>query len=166
MGLQAINAGTLLRYASHVNKKCGYSNIWGFIDDTFRSTTQSGLEYILKNMDSLFPDGHHLYIIREPAYSEGYIPPSRLVLTPEKSELNVRMSGVRIAVEQLFGLVLNKWAYNGYKYVLRQQSTAVAAHYMVSVLLTNIPTCLEEGNEVSQSFGCTPPSLDDYLKLD
>ncbi|KAK9372040.1 uncharacterized protein V1513DRAFT_282647 [Lipomyces chichibuensis] len=76
------------------------------------------------------------------------------------------MSGVRIAVDQLCGLVPNKCAYNGYKYGLRQQSTAVAAHYMVSVLLTNIQTCLEGGNEVSQSFGYTPPSLDDYLKLE
>ncbi|KAK9311082.1 hypothetical protein V1522DRAFT_443777 [Lipomyces starkeyi] len=31
---------TLLRYASNVNKKCGYSNIWGFIDGTFRPTTR------------------------------------------------------------------------------------------------------------------------------
>ncbi|ODQ69170.1 hypothetical protein LIPSTDRAFT_30961 [Lipomyces starkeyi NRRL Y-11557] len=210
---------TLLRYASNVNKKCGYSNIWGFIDGTFYRPTEnqrlvssgykrahgfkyqavvtpdglitslfgpmegkigdwnmlkeSGLEDILKNINSLFPDGHHLYIYGDPAYSEGYgimgpfkLTPSHLVLTREESEFNVRMSGVRIAVEQLFGLVLNKWAYNGYKYGLRQQSTAVAAHYMVSVLLTNIQTCLEGGNEVSQSFHCIPPSLDDYLKLD
>ncbi|KAK9319977.1 hypothetical protein V1517DRAFT_330823 [Lipomyces orientalis] len=76
------------------------------------------------------------------------------------------MSGVRISVEQLFGLVLNNWAYNGYKYGLRQQATPVAAFYLVSVLLTNIKTCLEQRNEVSLSFGCTPPSLEDYLSLE
>ncbi|ODQ73357.1 hypothetical protein LIPSTDRAFT_71760 [Lipomyces starkeyi NRRL Y-11557] len=48
--------------------------------------------------------------------------PSHLVLTQEEAEYNVRTSGVRIAVEQLFGLVLNKWAYNGYQYGLRHSS--------------------------------------------
>ncbi|KAJ8100288.1 hypothetical protein POJ06DRAFT_267884 [Lipomyces tetrasporus] len=69
-------------------------------------------------------------------------------------------------VEQLFGLVLNKWAYNAYKYGLRQESTPVAAFYMVSVLFTNIHTCIAGGNEVSQSFGCAPPSLEEYLGQD
>ncbi|KAK9387652.1 hypothetical protein V1515DRAFT_599795 [Lipomyces mesembrius] len=35
------------------------------------------------------------------------------VLTPDEAEFNARMSRVRIAVEQVFGLVLNTWAYNG-----------------------------------------------------
>ncbi|KAK9384261.1 hypothetical protein V1515DRAFT_402459 [Lipomyces mesembrius] len=30
------------------------------------------------------------------------------------------------------------------------------SYYMVSVLLTNIQTCLEEANDVSQSFSCNP----------
>ncbi|KAK9318937.1 hypothetical protein V1517DRAFT_334176 [Lipomyces orientalis] len=42
--------------------------------------------------------------------------PAHLILTPDEVNFNARMSGVRIAVEQLFGLVLNKWAYNASKY--------------------------------------------------
>jgi hypothetical protein len=134
----------------------------GKIDDR-HMLKESRLEEILQEVNSL-PD---------PTCSEGYghmgpfkTMPSHLVLTPQKAEFNVRMSGACIAVEQLFGLVLNKTAYNAYKYGLRQQSTPVAAFYIVSVLLTNIQTRLEGGNEVSQSFGCTPPPLDNYLRLE
>ncbi|KAK9236705.1 hypothetical protein V1525DRAFT_433514 [Lipomyces kononenkoae] len=90
---------------------------------------------------------------------------SHSTLSPEDALFNVNMSGVRIAVEQLFGLVLNRWAFNGYKYGLRQMSTPVAGFYMVLVLLTNIQTCLEGTNEASLAFQCSRPSLDDYLSL-
>ncbi|KAK9368742.1 hypothetical protein V1509DRAFT_622668 [Lipomyces kononenkoae] len=85
------------------------------------------------------------FLYGDPAYTEGYgimgpfkTRPAHLNLTPDEADFNARMSGVRIAVEQLFGLVLNKLAYNAYKYGLRQQSTPVAAFYTVSVLFTNI----------------------------
>ena len=72
------------------------------------------------------------------------------------------MSRVYITIEQIFGLVLNLWAINGYKYSLKVGHTPVASLYMVSVLFTNIRTCLR-GNIVSQYFNCIPPSLEEYL---
>jgi nuclease HARBI1 len=73
------------------------------------------------------------------------------------------MSKVRITIEQCFGEVLKYWQFNSHKYNLKIGNSPVGGMYMVAVLLTNIQTCLR-GNQVSEYFDCTPPSLDVYLR--
>ncbi|KAK9427130.1 hypothetical protein V1505DRAFT_67535 [Lipomyces doorenjongii] len=79
---------------------------------------------------------------------------------------NIEMSGVRISVEQMFGLALQRWTFNGFKRALKLESSPVATFYMVSILLTNIKTCLDGCNEVPDAFGCDPLLLTDYLLVD
>ncbi|KAK9357185.1 hypothetical protein V1504DRAFT_465418 [Lipomyces starkeyi] len=66
----------------------------------------------------------------------------------------------------MFGLALQRWTFNGFKYALKLESSPVAAFYMVSILLTSIKTCLDGRNEVADAFGCDPPSLTDYLLVE
>lgn len=46
---------------------------------------------------------------------------------------------------------------------MRAGHSLVGALYLVAVLLVNIQICLN-GNQVSEWFQCTPPSLDEYLQ--
>ncbi|KAK9385171.1 hypothetical protein V1515DRAFT_292999 [Lipomyces mesembrius] len=69
----------------------------------------SGFEDILTKVNSMLPAGQHWWICDDAAYSEGYgitgkfkTTTSHLELAVEEAEFNARMSGVRIAVEQVF----------------------------------------------------------------
>ncbi|KAK9237121.1 hypothetical protein V1525DRAFT_405033 [Lipomyces kononenkoae] len=76
------------------------------------------------------------------------------------------MSRVKISVELIFGLTLQRWTSNGFKDPLKCESSRVAAFYIMSVWLTNIKTCLDGRNEVSDVFGSKPPCLADYLRVE
>jgi hypothetical protein len=46
---------------------------------------------------------------------------------------------------------------------MRIGATAVGPIYIVSVFLTNIITCLTHGNQVSDYFECSLPTIKQYL---
>src|SRR3954452_15328020 len=83
-------------------------------------------------------------------------------LTEEEKYHNQAMARLRIAVEHGFGKVLQLWENCGYTKGLRVGSQPVGTIYMVEVLLTNIPTCLN-GSQVSEAYDCIPPSIESYL---
>ncbi|ODQ71723.1 hypothetical protein LIPSTDRAFT_329802 [Lipomyces starkeyi NRRL Y-11557] len=133
----------------------------------------TGMEAKIRDVLQGLPEGHDgLFVYGDPAYAGGYgvMGPFKRhpgeQLTEAQSRFNVEMSRVRIWVEQIFGLALQRWASNGFKYSLRLESSPVPAFYMVAILLTNIKTCLDGGNVVPDAFGCDPPLLVDYLRID
>lgn len=83
-------------------------------------------------------------------------------LSPEQKRFNVQLSSERISVEQAFGAVTQLWRANSLAVNLKPLLQPVALHYEVSVLLTNICTCLR-GNSVSARYNIEPLSLEEYL---
>jgi surface polysaccharide O-acyltransferase-like enzyme len=132
---------------------------------------ESGIEEKLQAMFSRLQINDMLYIYGDPIYGSAYgvigsyrrtggVPVRPLSL--EQLASNRAMAKVRISVEQVFGLNVWMWAYNNFKYGMRAGHSPVGALYLVAVLLVNIQTCLR-GNQVSEWFQCTPPSLDEYF---
>lgn len=75
---------------------------------------------------------------------------------------NRAMSEVRIAVEMLFGNILNYFKFIDFKRQMKVNLSPVRKMYVVCALLENAQTCLY-GNQVSQMFGIDPPLLNDYF---
>jgi hypothetical protein len=82
------------------------------------------------------------------------------VLTPSEEEFNKGIAVVRAAVEDTFAIVVDKWRQNNRWKVMRTGATTIGPIYIVSVFLTNIITCLTHGNQVSDYFKCSPPTVE------
>ncbi|KAK9317613.1 hypothetical protein V1524DRAFT_445421 [Lipomyces starkeyi] len=157
-----------MRYAETVRAKCGYPGVWGFVDDerivspsivtpdglvsSLMGPRMTGIEAKIREVLKGLPDGHDdLYVYGDPGIFLWRRPGEQL--TEAQSRFNDEISRVRISVVQIFGRALQRWTFNGFKYGLSLESSPVAAFYMVAILLTNIKTCLDGGNEVSDAFG-------------
>lgn len=138
----------------------------------WRIWKESGIEDFLRQLFDI--EGVHsderLYLYGDPAYHPGFgiMGPFRpeganFTLSPEEEAANVVMSGQRIVVEWAFGLVTKYWGFNSYKPAHKPGLSPVAGYYIVSVLLTNIQTCLKGGNQISDKYRLSPPSLERYL---
>ena len=78
------------------------------------------------------------------------------ILSREEKAASLAMSSVRISVEWGFGMNANLWGINNYKRGSKVMFSPVAALYMVSTLLTNIRTCMDGDNQVSEKFQLPP----------
>jgi hypothetical protein len=111
-------------------------------------------------------EGHQtLFIYGDPAYhhAAGVLRPfTGRNVTREQRAFNAAMATARIAVENGFGKVSTLWQTNQFSSKLQSLNSPVAAYYMVTVLLTNIHTCIRG---VMTPFGLRPPHLDEYLDL-
>ena len=63
-----------------------------------------------------------------------------------------------------FDMNVNLWGINNYKRGSKVMSSPVAAVYIASTLLTNIRTCMNGGNQVSEKSGLSPPSFEEYIQ--
>ena len=81
----------------------------------------------------------------------------------DEVQFNIRMSSVRIAVEQAFGLAKNNWALNAYDNALKSGLQPVAAYFEVSILFTNLLTCFNHWTCANSRFQTAPPSPLEYL---
>ena len=79
-------------------------------------------------------------------------------LTPEMEAFNKSMSEVRVAVEWIFGDIVNYFKFIDFKKNLKIGLSAVGKLYVVSALLRNALTCLY-GNGTSQFFWPGPSSV-------
>jgi hypothetical protein len=129
-----------------------------------------GLENIIRSFFQNVLVSEHLYLYGDAGYygSFGIMGVFRAFpntpLTSEQTSFNTHMLSLKITVEQGFGMVSQKWAYNSYRLGLQTGSSPVAGFYLVSVLFTNILTCLRQWNVVCMRFSCTPPLLSEYLR--
>ena len=72
------------------------------------------------------------------------------------------MSEVRVAVEWLFGDIVNYFKFIDYKKNLKIGLSSVGKMYLVCAILRNALTCLY-GNATSEFFRLDPPTLADYF---
>ena len=72
------------------------------------------------------------------------------------------MSEVRVAVEWVFGDILNYFAFLDFKKDLKVGLSAVGKMYIVCALLRNAHTCIYQSS-TSKFFGLNPPALQDYF---
>ena len=84
------------------------------------------------------------------------------VLTREMEDYNSAMSEVRVAVEWLFGDIINSYKFVDFKKQLKIGLSSVGKMYVVSAILRNALTCLY-GNSTSNFFDLLPPTIDEYF---
>ena len=112
-------------------------------------------------------EDNDLYLFGDSAYTSFrriMRPYPEATAAPEDKHFNLIISGVRIAVEQAFGLTKNNWALNAYDNALKSGLQPVAAYFEVSILFTNLLTCLVGRTAVNSRFKIQPPSAEEYLK--
>ena len=83
-------------------------------------------------------------------------------MTQQMLAYNASMSTVRVAVEWLFGDIVNYFKFIDFKRNLKIGLSSIGKLYVVSAILRNALTCLY-GNQTSQFFGLDPPTLDQYF---
>lgn len=101
--------------------------------------------------------GYWISLVLQAAYHR-----AKGFLAADKRALNRVMSTVRILVEWGFGRVLALWPYFSFTPGQQLGRVPVAKMYVTAVLLTNAHCCLY-GNQTSEAFGLSPPSLEDYF---
>jgi hypothetical protein len=112
-----------------------------------------------------------LYLYGDPSYKHSYgimapfkHPRGHFALEPLQQKTNERLSSAMIAIEHAFRHTQVLWTYTAFGKGLRAGSFPVAACFAIAVLLTNCLTCLR-GNQTSQRFVVTPPTLKEYLSI-
>lgn len=140
-----------------------YMGSWG----DWEVYNHANLDLVLRN---LYHNQERLYLYGDPAYYLSYrvIPPYKALpgvpLNPVLQEINAHMSSLRISIEHGFGQTMMLWSFNSFRTGLKIRLSPVAAYFLISVLFSNIHTCLY-GNQTSQKFQCIPPTIDEYLHL-
>ena len=83
-------------------------------------------------------------------------------LTPRQRTYNKRMSKVRVSVEWAYKDITVYFAFNDFKKNQKLLLQHLGQQFIVSGLFTNCRTCLY-GNQCSDYFDYTPPTLEEYL---
>ena len=91
--------------------------------------------------------------------------PKKMGLPSRKRRFNKQLSLAQISVEQIFDLVQGLWTANRLSLQLHSLKQPVASWYTISVLLTNIYSCLRK-NCVSIRYDIDPPTISQYLYID
>lgn len=84
-------------------------------------------------------------------------------LTEGQRAFNMAMAEVRAAVEWSFGHTLQSISYTELKKTQRSLFSAVHLQYTISVLFSNIHSCITQMNASVGKFGVLPPTLEEYL---
>ena len=125
---------------------------------------ESSLLQELENQ-AFSPTGEPMCVYGDPAYPlrlHLQAPLREVQLTPEMVAYNKSMSRVRVAVEWIFGDIVNYFKFMDFKKNLKIGLSQVGKMYIVAAILRNALTCLY-GNETSQFFELDPPSLHEYF---
>ena len=91
------------------------------------------------------PTGQAMCVYGDPAYPHRVrlqAPYRNAILTPQMQAFNTSMSQVRVAVEWLFGDIVNYFKFIDYKKNLKIGLSSVGKMYIVCAVLRNALTCL------------------------
>lgn len=88
----------------------------------------------------------------------------RVTATAVEALYNTAMSKVRISVEQAIGHTTQHFSALDFVRTERVGDGEVAKKYLVACFFRNVMTCLRGGNQISEYFGCVPPTLDEFLE--
>lgn len=112
-------------------------------------------------------DGVDYKVYGDPAFGQSTFisrPFQRLVATAVEQLYNTAMSKVRVSVEQAIGHVTQHFSALDFVRCERVGDGEVAKKYLVACFLRNVMTCVRGGNQISQYFSCSPPSLGEFLE--
>jgi nuclease HARBI1 len=84
-------------------------------------------------------------------------------MTAEHDELNLQISKSRICVEWGYGRVKSLFPYLQTRDQLRSLQIPVGTFFMLGFFISNVRTCIDCRNIVSDYFECLPPTLEEYL---
>lgn len=115
---------------------------------------------------AISPTGQTMCIYGDPAYPlrpQLQTPFRYGIITPQMTAYNAAMSSVRVAVEWLFGDIINSFKFLDFKKNLKIQLSSVGKMYVVCALLRNAITCLYP-NQTSRFFDLEPPILEEYFQ--
>ncbi|CAB1104801.1 unnamed protein product [Ectocarpus sp. CCAP 1310/34] len=150
-----------------------FVDMWGPVLGTRHDSyllAQSGLmQKLATHFNS--PSGHPYCLYGDPAYGLSdhlacpFSASSHGPLTPDMADFNQRMSHCRVAVEWGFKEMTSKWTFVDMKPQQKYLLSPVGKQYRVATLLSNIHSCLNGGNQISQFFDVQPPTLQEYLKV-
>jgi hypothetical protein len=105
-------------------------------------------------------------IYGDPAYSTSdriLTPFKGARLTAEQQTWIATMSKVRVSVEWGFGIVKRLFAFIDWSKQQKLMLSPISVLFKVAVLLTNVHTCINGRNQISDFFDMQAPSLDEYL---
>jgi len=127
------------------------------------------LSDVLTEMEAVFnnADGTWYAVYGDPGYSNqkyikvGYKNHARL--SDQQKLFNPTMSSLRVGVEYGFGKILQQFAFLDYSKNQKVYLQPLKKMYYVAAIFANCQSCLRGTNQVSDIFGCTPPTLEEYL---
>lgn len=124
--------------------------------------SESGLEERLSAFPAytLYGDAWYRGILRfERPYTNFQ---ARSGLSATEIDFNSQILKLRVSVKLLFGSMKRLWNYLDRRHRLYRDN--LPAHVRAAAILTNFLTCLQKGNQASDTFELASPSLGDYLR--
>ena len=139
---------------------------WAGIAHDARMWAESGVEDVLRAF-CVTDDGVQLALFGDAAFPRSIcmLGPFEGVVDVWRTAMNRQMSSLRESVEWMFNRVLQLFTYLDFSRNLKVLLSPIAKSYMVGALFTNIRTCMDGGNIVSDYFNCDPPELGEYLHV-
>ncbi len=110
--------------------------------------------------------GADFFIYGDPAYAPSrfvHAPFPNATATPFERLHNTIMSTARIAVEQAIGSVTAIFPAMDFQRMERMGLEAIGKKYLVAVIFRNLHTVIQGRNQISDYFGCSPPTMDEWL---
>ena len=143
------------------------ANLYGPVEGKRHDSAMLAQSGILNELQqcSLNTQGDVLCIYGDPAYPlrlQLQCPFRGAVITEQQQQWNKSMSQVRIAVEWLFGDIVNYFKFLDFKKSLKVRLSAVGKMYNVCALLENARSCLY-GTPTAKYFGIDPPTVQEYF---
>ena len=144
------------------------ANLYGPVEGKRHDSGMLAQSTLLQKLQQFSHDtnGRALCVYGDPAYPlrvHLQSPYKHARLTQQQQDFNRSMSQVRIAVEWLFGDIVEWFKVLDFKKNLKVGLSAVGKMYTVFALLTNSRTCCY-GNKASQFFNLQPPDLEHYFQ--
>ena len=143
------------------------ANLYGPVEGKRHDSAMLAQSGVLNELQqcSLNTQGDVLCIYGDPAYPlrpQLQCPFRGAVITEQQQQWNKSMSQVRIAVEWLFGDIVNYFKFLDFKKNLKVRLSAVGKMYNVCALLENARSCLY-GTPTANYFGIDPPTVQEYF---
>ena len=89
--------------------------------------------------------------------------PFKAAVTDGQRLYNTAMSQLRVSVEHGYARLTNLWSFTDVKRQQRSLLQPCGAYYHAMVLFANLRTCMDGGNQISDTFVMTPPTMVEYL---
>lgn len=133
-----------------------------------RILCKSGLMALMAELSDLA--GEHYVLYADSAYAlEPHLLRGlkrNMLRTQEDRDYQTAMNSPRTSVEWGFGEVAQDWPWLRRKILQKVLLSPVAVFWQTAAILSNLKTCLTQGNVISDFFQMRPPTIARYLSLE